>query len=111
MIRAVQPLMNSLVSRARQYGVTVAFGTDAGVYQHGRNAEELALMKKQGMTDREVLASATTVAAKVLGMESQIGRLAPGYSADIIAVEGNPLADVTVLEKVDFVMVRGRVIE
>jgi imidazolonepropionase-like amidohydrolase len=110
-IRAVQPLMASLVSRARQYGVTVAFGTDAGVYQHGRNAEELALMKKQGMSDREVLASATTVAAKVLGMDSQIGKLAPGYSADIIAVDGNPLADVTVLEEVDFVMVRGRVIE
>lgn len=110
-IRAVQPLMNSLVSRARQYGVTVVFGTDAGVYQHGRNAEELGLMRKQGMTDREVLASATTGAAKVLGMESQIGRLAPGYSADIIAVAGNPLKDVTVLEKVDFVMVRGRVIE
>ena len=81
------------------------------VYQHGRNAEELGLMKKQGMSDREVLASATTVAAKVLGMDSQIGRLAPGYSADIIAVDGNPLADVTVLEEVDFVMVRGRVIE
>jgi imidazolonepropionase-like amidohydrolase len=63
------------------------------------------------MTDREVLASATTGAAKVLGMENEIGRLAPGYSADIIAVDGNPLADVTVLEKVDFVMVRGRVIE
>ncbi len=110
-IRAVQPLMATLVKRARQYGVTVAFGTDAGVYQHGRNAEELALMKKQGMTDREVLASATTGAAKVLGMDSQIGRLAPGFSADIIAVDGNPLADVTVLEDVDFVMVRGRVIE
>ena len=102
---------DTLLGIARQYGVTVAFGTDAGVYQHGRNAEELGLMKKQGMTDREVLASATTVAAKVLGMENQIGRLAPGYSADIIAVGGNPLADVTVLEKVDFVMVRGRVIE
>lgn len=110
-IRAVQPLMASLVSRARQYGVTVAFGTDAGVYQHGRNAEELGLMRKQGMSNREVLASATTVAAKVLGMESQIGKLAPGYSADIIAVAGDPLKDVTVLEKVDFVMVRGRVIQ
>lgn len=110
-IRAVQPLMASLVSRARQYGVTVAFGTDAGVYQHGRNGEELGLMMKQGMSDRDVLASATTVAANVLGMESQIGKLAPGYSADIIAVDGNPLADVTVLEEVDFVMVRGRVIE
>lgn len=110
-IRAVQPVKASLVSRARQYGVTVAFGTDAGVYQHGRNAEELGLMRKQGMSDREVLASATTGAAKVLGMESQIGRLAPGFSADIIAVDGNPLTDVTVLEEVDFVMVRGRVIE
>lgn len=110
-IREVQPLMATLVSRARQYGVTVVFGTDAGVFQHGRNAEELGLMRKQGMTDREVLASATTAAAKVLGMESQIGKLAPGYSADIIAVDGNPLADVTVLEEVDFVMVRGRVIE
>ncbi len=110
-IRAVQPLMASLVARARQYGVTVAFGTDAGVYQHGRNAEEFALMTKQGMSNREALASATTGAAKVLGMESQIGRIAPGYSADIIAVDGNPLADVTVLEEVDFVMVRGRVID
>lgn len=110
-IRSVQPLMASLVSRARQYGVTVAFGTDAGVYQHGRNAEEFALMTKQGMSSREALASATTGAAKVLGMESEIGRIAPGYSADIIAVDGNPLADVTVLEEVDFVMVRGRVIE
>lgn len=51
------------------------------------------------------------MAAKVLGMENQIGRLAPGYSADIIAVDSNPLADVTVLEDVGFVMVRGRVIE
>ena len=57
------------------------------------------------------LASATTVAARVLEMDGEIGRLAPGYSADIIAVEGNPLADVTVLEQVDWVMVRGRVIE
>ena len=110
-IRAVQPLMASLVSRARQFGVTVAFGTDAGVFQHGRNAEEFALMTRQGMSNREALASATTGAAKVLGMESQIGRLAPGFSADIIAVDGNPLADVTVLEEVDFVMVRGRIIE
>jgi imidazolonepropionase-like amidohydrolase len=110
-IRAVQPLMASLVSRARQYGVTVAFGTDAGVFQHGRNAEEFALMTKQGMSNREALASATTGAAKVLGMEAEIGRIAPGFSADIIAVDGNPLTDVTVLEEVDFVMVRGRVIE
>ncbi|MBU2587356.1 MAG: amidohydrolase family protein [Alphaproteobacteria bacterium] len=110
-IRAVVPLMSSLVSRARQYGVKIAFGTDAGVYPHARNAEEFALMVEQGMSNREALASATTVAAQVLGLEAEIGRLAPGFSADMIAVDGNPLADVTVLEKVGFVMVRGRVIE
>ena len=81
------------------------------MFAHGRNAGEFALMRAQGMTDRQALASATTVAAKVLEMDDQIGRLAPGYSADIIAVDGNPLEDVTVLEKVDFAMVRGRVIE
>lgn len=110
-IRAVQPLMASLVSRARQFGVRVAFGTDAGVFPHGRNGEEFALMVTQGMSPREALASATTVAADVLGMGDTIGRIAPGFSADLIAVDGNPLADVTVLEDVDFVMVRGRVIE
>ena len=110
-IRAVQPLMATLVSRARAAGVTIAFGTDAGVYQHGRNAEEFRLMLAQGMTSREALAAATTTAAKVLGMENEIGRIAPGYSADMIAVAGNPLNDATVLEKVDWVMVRGRVME
>ncbi|MFU7527646.1 amidohydrolase family protein [Qipengyuania sp. ASV99] len=110
-IRAVQPLMATLVSRARQFGVPIAFGTDAGVFPHGRNAEEFALMTAQGMSNREALASATTVAARVIGLENEIGRIAPGYSADLIAVDGNPLADVTVLEDVDFVMVRGRVIE
>ena len=63
------------------------------------------------MSDREALASATTVAARVLGMEDRIGRIAPGYSADIIAVDGNPLSDVTVLENVGWTMVRGRIVE
>ena len=110
-IRAVEPFMATLVSRARANGVTIAFGTDAGVYQHGRNAEEFRLMLAQGMTSREAVAAATTTAAKVLGMESEIGRIAVGYSADIIAVAGNPLQDATVLEKVDWVMARGRVME
>ena len=68
-------------------------------------------MVAQGMTPRDALASATSVAARVLDMESEIGRLAPGYSADIVAVTGNPLEDVTVLEDPGFVMVRGRIIE
>jgi len=101
----------TFLGKALKWGVPVAFGTDAGVYPHGRNAEEFGLMRAQGMTDRQALASATTLAAKALGMESEIGRIAPGYSADIIAVDGDPTKDVTVLEKVDWVMVRGRVIE
>ena len=110
-IRAVSPYAESIIERARKWGVKVAFGTDAGVFDHGQNGRELALMRKGGMSNREVLASATTGAAEVIGMESEIGKLAPGYSADIIAVEGNPLEDVSVLEDVGFVMVRGRVIE
>lgn len=97
------------VTRAKAMGVEVAFGTDAGVFEHGRNGEEFALLVRNGLTNREALASATTVAAKVLGMEAEIGRIAPGYSADLIAVSGNPLVDVRVLEKVGFVMVRGNV--
>lgn len=90
-------------------GVPIAFGTDAGVFEHGRNAGEFALLVKAGLTPREALASATTVAAQLLSMENQIGRIAPGLSADMIAVDGDPLTDVRVLEKVDWVMARGRV--
>ena len=97
------------VQRSKAMGVTVAFGTDAGVFEHGRNAGEFALMVQNGLTPVEAVASATTIAAKTLGMETEIGRIAPGYSADIIAVDGNPLDDVKTLEKVDWVMARGRV--
>ncbi|MXO91891.1 metal-dependent hydrolase family protein [Pontixanthobacter aquaemixtae] len=110
-IRAVGPFAESIVQRAREYGVKIAFGTDAGVFPHGQNAGEFEQMRLGGMSNREALASATTVAAEVIGLENEIGRLAPGYSADIIAVDGNPLTDVTVLEDVDWVMVRGRVVE
>ncbi|MBL8656255.1 MAG: amidohydrolase family protein [Altererythrobacter sp.] len=109
-VRAVADVARTFMGKAIKWGVPIAFGTDAGVYVHGRNAAEFRLMRAQGMNDRQALASATTAAAKVLGMESEIGRIAPGYSADIIAVEGDPTRDVTVLEKVDWVMARGRVI-
>ncbi len=110
-VRAVAERAKVFMGEAHRAGVKIAFGTDAGVFEHGRNAQEFRLMVGQGMTNREALASATTNAARVLGMENQIARLAPGYSADIIAVDGNPLDDVTVLEDVDWVMVRGRVIQ
>ncbi|MBX7496922.1 amidohydrolase family protein [Qipengyuania sp. 6B39] len=108
-VRAVAQQAGVFMGQALDWGVTIAFGTDAGVFDHGRNAREFRLMRAQGMTDRQALASATTVAARVLGMEGEIGRLAPGYSADIIAVDGDPTKDVTALEQVDWVMVRGRV--
>ena len=109
-VRAVGPYAESIVERARKWGVKIAFGTDAGVFPHGQNADEFALMRKGGMSDQEAFASATTIAAQVLGLEDEIGRIAPGYSADLIAVSGNPKDDVTVLEDVSWVMARGRVI-
>lgn len=99
------------VTRAKALGVTVAFGTDAGVFEHGKNAGEFALLVKAGLTNQEALASATTIAAKTLGMENEIGRIAVGYSADMIAVDASPLTDVRTLEKVNWVMVRGRIIK
>jgi imidazolonepropionase-like amidohydrolase len=94
---------------ARSAGVPVIFGTDAGVYEHGRNAEEFGqLVDLVGMSPAEALASATTNAARLLGIEGQVGRIAPGYSADLIAVTGDPLQNIRLLEHVDFVMARGR---
>jgi imidazolonepropionase-like amidohydrolase len=97
---------------ARQAGVTVVFGTDAGVYAHGRNAQEFAMMVELlGMTPAQALASATTGAARLLDLENEVGRIAPGMSADLIAVTGDPLTDIRTLEQVGFAMVRGRVVE
>lgn len=110
-IRMTMGRVGKAVTQAKQLGVPIIFGTDAGVFDHGRNAEELQLMVDAGLTAREALASATTSAAKALDMDNEIGRIAVGYSADMIAFDGNPLDDVTVLEAVDWVMVRGRVID
>ncbi|WP_326838488.1 metal-dependent hydrolase family protein [Parasphingorhabdus litoris] len=110
-IRETLGRVGKAVAMAKEMGVPVAFGTDAGVFDHGRNAEEFALMVRHGLTPREAVISATTLAAEVLGMEGQIGRIADGYSADLIAFDGNPLEDVTVLEDIDWVMVRGRIID
>ncbi len=98
------------VTRAKAIGVTIAFGTDAGVFEHGANGGEFALMVKAGMTASEALASATTIAAETLGMDDEIGRIAVGYSADMIAVAENPLTNIRTLEKPEWVMVRGRIV-
>lgn len=92
--------------RAFAAGVKFAFGTDSGVSKHGSNATEFAELVKVGMTPAQAIASATVIAADVLG-RSDLGALAPGKTADIIAVSGSPLEDVRRLERVEFVMHRG----
>ena len=110
-IRQTLGNVGKAVTKAKQLGVTIAFGTDAGVFGHGRNAEEFQLMVDAGLTAKEAFASGTTIAAGVLGMENKIGRIAVGYSADLIAVDENPLDNIRTLEKVNWVMVRGRTIK
>ncbi len=90
------------------HGVKIAFGTDAGVSKHGRNAEEFELMVKFGMTPSQALVAATVNAADLLGLSAEVGTLEPGKRADLIAVSGDPLADITVLKRVSFVMKDGR---
>jgi imidazolonepropionase-like amidohydrolase len=97
--------------KAYPAGVKIAYGTDAGVSKHGRNADEFELLVKYGMPPVEALKAATVNAADLLGLASEVGTIEPGKSADIIAVAGDPLADVKVLKKVDFVMARGEVVK
>lgn len=94
---------------AHAAGVKIAFGTDAGVSKHGRNADEFELMVEHGMSPAEAIHAATVNAADLLGLANEIGRLAPGFAADLIAVDGDPLADVTTLQQVRFVMKGGDV--
>jgi imidazolonepropionase-like amidohydrolase len=97
------------LAKAVPAGVRIAFGTDAGVSKHGRNADEFELMVKHGMTPSQAIQAATVNAADLLGLANEVGSIEPGKSADVIAVSGDPLADVTVLKRVQFVM-RGGVV-
>ena len=95
------------LERAVPRGVKIAFGTDAGVSMHGRNAEEFRLMVQHGMTPAGAIAAATVHAAELLGLAAEVGTIEPGKRADLVAVAGDPLADVAVLERVAFVMKDG----
>jgi imidazolonepropionase-like amidohydrolase len=90
-------------------GVNIAYGTDSGVSKHGTNAEEAVLMVDAGMPEMDVIKSATVNAADLLGMSSSIGTIEAGKYADIIAVQGSPLADISQLLDVGFVMKSGKV--
>lgn len=111
-VRMTLEVVGRAARLAHDAGVPVVFGTDAAVYPHGRNAGEFTqLVRYAGMTPAQAIAAATTGAAHLLGLDSEVGRIAPGLSADLIAVDGDPLTDVTRLEHVEFVMVRGRALE
>jgi len=98
-------------ARAIREGVKIAFGTDTGVSPHGRNAEEFALMVKNGMSPVLAIRSATVDAAELLGVSARLGTIVPGKEADIVAVAGDPTSDVRLLENVGFVMKRGKLIK
>jgi len=106
----VIPAARKNIAHAFRSGVKVAFGTDAAVYPHGLNAHEFAVMVKLGLTPLEAIQAATVNAADLLGWTGKVGTLEPGAWGDIIAVDGDPLKDVTTLENVRFVMKGGEVV-
>jgi imidazolonepropionase-like amidohydrolase len=108
--KAVMPAARQNIAHAFASGVKVAFGTDAAVYPHGLNAHEFAVMVKLGLTPLQAIQAATVNAADLLGWSGKVGSLDPGAWADIVAVEGDPLKDVTTLERVKFVMKGGEVV-
>src|SRR5213594_3527507 len=109
--KAVMPAARKNVAHAFASGAKVAFGTDAAVYAHGLNAREFAVMVKLGLIPLQAIQAATVNAADLLGWSDKIGGIDPGKWADIIAVDGDPLQDVTALEHVKFVMKGGAVVE
>lgn len=105
--RQIGQLQRDNFRRAAEAGVKLAFGTDAGVYPHGWNARQFAVMVRYGLTPMRAIQSATQSAAELLGWSDRVGTLSKGLYADIIAVDGDPLKDVSELERVTFVMKGG----
>ena len=107
--KAALAARSATFKKALRMGVKIAFGTDSAVSPHGINAEEFALLVGSGMTPAAALRSATSGSAELLGLAKTIGTLEPGKTADVIAVPGDPLADIKAMEKVKFVMKGGEV--
>jgi imidazolonepropionase-like amidohydrolase len=109
--KEVMPAARKNVARAFAAGVKIGFGTDAAVYPHGMNAHEFAVYVRLGMTPLAAIQTATVNDADLLGWSDKVGTIEAGKFADIIAVDGDPLADVTTLEQVKFVMKGGDVVK
>jgi imidazolonepropionase-like amidohydrolase len=100
---------DAMLRRALDMGVKIALGTDAAVYPHGDNALEFVLMNADGMPPAQTLRAGTSIAAELLGLSSKLGTLETGKWADVVAVPGNPLADIKVTQSVFFVMKEGTI--
>lgn len=109
--KEVMPAMKKNIGRAFSQGVPVAFGTDSAVYPHGLNAREFAVYVRLGMSPLQAIQTATVNASKLLGMDDRIGTVETGKYADLIAVDGDPLRDVTELERIKWVMKGGAVVK
>jgi imidazolonepropionase-like amidohydrolase len=105
--RQIGKLQRENFRRAVRAGVKIAYGTDAGVYPHGWNGKQFAFMVRYGLTPMQAIQSATTSAADLLGWSDKVGAVVPGRYADLVAVDGDPLSDITELERVTFVMKGG----
>jgi len=103
----VGPVMKSALRLAHERGVKIAFGTDAGVNDHGTNAYEMVLMNEAGMPERDILISATINAADLMDLTDITGTIEAGKDADIVATSGNPLEDISAMMRPTFVMARG----
>jgi imidazolonepropionase-like amidohydrolase len=105
----VGPRIQQTFAKAYKAGVKIAFGTDAGVYAHGKNALEFQYMVEAGMPAMAAIQSATVNAANLLGISEERGTVAKGKMADLIAVEGDPLQEIKILTDVRFVMKEGKI--
>lgn len=103
----IYPHYRASVVKAIEAGVPIAFGTDAGVYPHGTNADEFRLLVQGGLSPAQAILAATREAAKLLGRAKELGTVEPGKFADLVAVRGNPLDDINLLKRIDFVMKDG----
>jgi imidazolonepropionase-like amidohydrolase len=104
---AIGPLIIGTAGRAYKAGLKIAFGTDAGVYPHGQNAHEFELMVQAGMPPLFTIQAATVRAAELLKHDKDLGSLTAGKLADVVAVPGNPLEDISLMKRVGFVMKEG----